>query len=125
MVGTDQVEDVRSFDVGCVRLTEKHLASDPPAPEELSNAVAEATAWFDDLLREVPGATAARTVVGLAGTITTVAAVEIGLAEYDRDADPPLHPHARRDRGRVPHARHRDAWPTGSTTPASSRRGPT
>jgi exopolyphosphatase / guanosine-5'-triphosphate,3'-diphosphate pyrophosphatase len=86
MVGTEKVDDVRSFDVGCVRLTEKHLASDPPAPEELSNAIAEAVAWFDDLLREVPGAAAARTVVGLAGTISTVAAVEIGLAEYRREA---------------------------------------
>ncbi len=86
MVGTDRVEEVRSFDIGCVRLTERHLASDPPAPEELSNAIAAAMGWFDDLLREVPGATAARTVVGLAGTISTVAAVEIGLAEWDRDA---------------------------------------
>jgi len=79
MVGTDRVEDMRSFDIGSVRLTEKHLASDPPAPEELSNAIAEAAGWFDDLMREVPGAAAARTVVGLAGTISTVAAVEIGL----------------------------------------------
>jgi len=85
MVGTDRVEAVRSFDIGCVRLTEKHLASDPPAPEELSNAIAEAQGWFDDLLREVPGATRARTVVGLAGTISTVAAVEIGMVEWDRD----------------------------------------
>jgi exopolyphosphatase/guanosine-5'-triphosphate,3'-diphosphate pyrophosphatase len=86
MVGTERVEAVRSFDVGCVRLTEKHLRSDPPAPEELSNAIAEAADWFDDLVREVPAATAARTVVGLAGTISTVAAVEIGLAAWDRDA---------------------------------------
>jgi exopolyphosphatase/guanosine-5'-triphosphate,3'-diphosphate pyrophosphatase len=85
MVGTDRVDAVRSFDVGCVRLTEKHLASDPPAPEELSNAIDEATRWFDDLVREVPASLAARTVVGLAGTISTVAAVEIGLAEWDRD----------------------------------------
>jgi exopolyphosphatase/guanosine-5'-triphosphate,3'-diphosphate pyrophosphatase len=85
MVGTREVESVRSFDVGCVRLTEKHLQSDPPAPEELANAIAEATDWFEDLVREVPAATAAQTVVGLAGTISTVAAVEIGLAEWDRD----------------------------------------
>jgi exopolyphosphatase / guanosine-5'-triphosphate,3'-diphosphate pyrophosphatase len=85
MVGTDRVEALRSFDLGCVRLTEKHLQSDPPAPEELSNAIAEATDWFDDLAREVPGALEARTVVGLAGTITTVAAVEIGMAVWDRD----------------------------------------
>jgi exopolyphosphatase/guanosine-5'-triphosphate,3'-diphosphate pyrophosphatase len=82
MVGTDKPDEVRSFDIGCVRLTEKHLASDPPEPEELSNAIAEATSWFEDLAREVEGIGAVRTVVGTAGTITTVAAVEIGT-EYD------------------------------------------
>jgi len=86
IVGTEEVDAIRSFDLGCVRLTETHLSSDPPAPEELSNAIAEAIGWFDDLVREVPAAQAARQVVGLAGTITTVAAVEIGLAEWDRDA---------------------------------------
>jgi len=85
MVGTDHPEAVRSFDVGCVRLTEKHLVSDPPAAEELSNAIAEASAWFDDLLREVPAATQAQTVVGLAGTISAIGAVELGMATYDRD----------------------------------------
>jgi exopolyphosphatase/guanosine-5'-triphosphate,3'-diphosphate pyrophosphatase len=86
IVGTERVDVVRSLDLGCVRLTEKHLTSDPPAPEELSNAIAEATDHFDDLLREVPQVHTARQVVGLAGTITTVAAVEIGLLEWDRDA---------------------------------------
>jgi exopolyphosphatase/guanosine-5'-triphosphate,3'-diphosphate pyrophosphatase len=86
IVGTAQVDALRSFDLGCVRLTEKHLASDPPAAEELSNAIAEAADWFDDLIREVPAAQSARLVVGLAGTITTVAAVEIGLVEWDRAA---------------------------------------
>ena len=86
IVGTTQVDAVRSLDIGCVRLTEKHLVSDPPAPEELSNAIAEATDLFADLLREVPEVGTARTIVGLAGTITTIAAVEIGLAEWDRDA---------------------------------------
>jgi exopolyphosphatase/guanosine-5'-triphosphate,3'-diphosphate pyrophosphatase len=86
MVGTDAVTDVRSFDIGCVRLTEKHLASDPPEPEELSNAIAEAGAWFEDLVREVPDAARANTVIGVAGTITTVAAIEIGVPAYDRSA---------------------------------------
>ncbi|HET6969469.1 MAG TPA: exopolyphosphatase, partial [Ornithinibacter sp.] len=84
MVGTGEPEEVRSFDVGCVRLTEKHLVSDPPAPEELSNAIADAAAWFEDLAREVPLVHQVRTVIGLAGTISTVASVEIGLAAYDR-----------------------------------------
>ena len=47
MVGTDKPDEVRSYDIGCVRLTEKHLAADPPEPEELSNAIAEAT-WIKE-----------------------------------------------------------------------------
>ncbi|MFZ6005241.1 MAG: exopolyphosphatase [Actinomycetota bacterium] len=86
IVGTNHLEAVRSIDVGCVRLSEKHLASDPPAPEELSNAIGEAISEIDDVLREIPLVHAARTVVGLAGTVTTVAAVEMGLSEWDRDA---------------------------------------
>lgn len=84
ILGTTGVEAVRSLDLGCVRLTEKHAFSDPPAPEELSNAIAEATLLFEDAVREVPGYAAARTLVGVAGTVSTVAAVEIGLAEWDR-----------------------------------------
>lgn len=85
MIGTDHVEEVRSLELGCVRLTEKHLTSDPPAPEELSNAIGEVTDELDRVLHAVPSMRRARTVVGLAGTVTTVAAVEIGLAEWDRD----------------------------------------
>lgn len=86
IVGSDAAQGVRSLDVGCVRLSEKHLRTDPPAPEELANAIAEVTDGIEDALRVLPLASEARTVVGLAGTITTVVAVEIGLAEWDRDA---------------------------------------
>lgn len=86
IVGTETAEVVRSFDLGSVRLSETHLTGDPPAPEELSNAIAEAADWFDELIREVPSTGTVQQVVGLAGTISTVAAVEIGLAEWDRDA---------------------------------------
>lgn len=75
-----------SLPMGCVRTTEQYLESDPPAPEELSVAV---TAVRDDLAevsRALPHIEKARTFVGLAGTITTVAAVELGQVEYDRDA---------------------------------------
>ncbi len=85
IVGTTSVEAVRSLDLGCVRLTEKHLESDPPAPEELSNAIGEATWLLEEVLREVPAFTEAKTLIGVAGTVTTVAAVEVGLVEWDRD----------------------------------------
>src|SRR5207249_12327360 len=61
------------------------LHHDPPEPEELSAAISVAEAYLDDVVREIPAVKDARRLVGLAGTITTVAAVEIGLAEYDRD----------------------------------------
>jgi exopolyphosphatase/guanosine-5'-triphosphate,3'-diphosphate pyrophosphatase len=75
-----------SVDVGCVRLTETYLHSDPPAPEELHACIAVTREYLQDVLRELPQVGDARTFVGLAGTVTTVAAVEIGLATYDRDA---------------------------------------
>ena len=75
-----------SIPLGSVRLSEQQLRSDPPAPEELSNAIALVDAYLDDVLREIPAVTEARTMVGTGGTITTVAAVEIGLPSYDRDA---------------------------------------
>lgn len=81
-----RIEASLSIDVGCVRLTERFLESDPPAPEELTAAISYTDAWLDDVLREIPQVGEARTVIGLAGTVSTVAAVEQGLATYDRDA---------------------------------------
>jgi exopolyphosphatase/guanosine-5'-triphosphate,3'-diphosphate pyrophosphatase len=85
IAGTEQVEGVMSVDIGCVRLTEKFLLHDPPQPEELTACISLTEAYLDDVVREVPAAAEARTLVGVAGTITTVAAVEMGLATYDRD----------------------------------------
>jgi len=86
-VGPDptQCDGVVSLDVGCVRLTEKFLEHDPPRPEELTAAISLTEAYLDDVTRELPASQAARTVIGLAGTVSTVAAVEIGLETYDRD----------------------------------------
>jgi exopolyphosphatase/guanosine-5'-triphosphate,3'-diphosphate pyrophosphatase len=86
IVGTTEPEGVISVNVGCVRLTERFFEHDPPRAEELSSAISVAEAHLDDVLREVPAVASARTYVGLAGTITTVAAIELGLQEYDRDA---------------------------------------
>jgi exopolyphosphatase/guanosine-5'-triphosphate,3'-diphosphate pyrophosphatase len=78
-------QGVLSLDIGCVRLTEKFLTTDPPAPEELSQALSVVRDHLEDVVREIPAANDARRLVGLAGTVTTVAAIEQGLAEYDRD----------------------------------------
>jgi exopolyphosphatase/guanosine-5'-triphosphate,3'-diphosphate pyrophosphatase len=85
VLGTDTPQDLVSIDVGCVRVTEQFLHGDPPEPEELSNAVAIVRDHLADVERAIPGAVDAATLVGLAGTVTTVAAVEMGLLEYDRD----------------------------------------
>ena len=83
VVGTDEPVGVISVDVGCVRLTERYLHHDPPSPLELSQAISVMHAYLDDVKREVPSVKDAVRLVGLAGTVTTMAAVEIGLAEYD------------------------------------------
>jgi exopolyphosphatase / guanosine-5'-triphosphate,3'-diphosphate pyrophosphatase len=76
---------VMSIDVGCVRLTERWLHGDPPKPEELSQALSVVRDHLDDVRRDLPAVDTAARLVGLAGTVTTVAAVEIGLATYDRN----------------------------------------
>jgi exopolyphosphatase/guanosine-5'-triphosphate,3'-diphosphate pyrophosphatase len=73
-----------SVDVGCVRLTEKWLHGDPPAPEELHACISVTTQYLEDVVREHPAMRGARLMIGVAGTVSTVAAVEIGLSEYDR-----------------------------------------
>jgi exopolyphosphatase/guanosine-5'-triphosphate,3'-diphosphate pyrophosphatase len=83
VLGTDAPSGLVSIDMGCVRVTEQYLESDPPAPEELSNAIAAVRDLVAEVPRMIPGAADAATLVGLAGTVTTVAAVELGIPEYD------------------------------------------
>ena len=83
VVGGADPQCVVSVDMGCVRVTEKFLHADPPDPAELSQAISVMHAHLDDVERAAPAVKGARRLVGLAGTITTMAAVEIGLAHYD------------------------------------------
>ena len=71
-----------SVDVGCVRLTERHLRSDPPQSAEIAAARADIDRALDDVAAAVPVAQA-RTLVGLAGSVTTVTAIALGLPVYD------------------------------------------
>jgi exopolyphosphatase/guanosine-5'-triphosphate,3'-diphosphate pyrophosphatase len=79
IVGHEEPEALTSVDIGCVRLTEQYLHSDPPTPEELSEAVSIVRDHLADVDRLVPGAATAATVVGTAGTIWTLAAIELGV----------------------------------------------
>ncbi len=83
--GSDQCEAAWSADVGCVRLTEKYLEHDPPQPEELVMCLSMVELELDDVLREIPQVAGARSLVGLAGTVTAAAAIEQGLTTYERD----------------------------------------
>ncbi|WP_106402948.1 Ppx/GppA phosphatase family protein [Actinocorallia populi] len=85
VVGGSGVEAARSMDIGCVRMTERHFkGANPPSPELISNAVADIDAALREVRRSVPVADA-RTLVGLAGSVTTVAAMSMGLETYDSE----------------------------------------
>jgi exopolyphosphatase/guanosine-5'-triphosphate,3'-diphosphate pyrophosphatase len=74
-----QVIAARSVDIGCVRMTERHLHGDPPTAPE----VAAATADIDAALDLVDSLSGGATLIGLAGSVTTVAGIALGLTEYD------------------------------------------
>jgi exopolyphosphatase / guanosine-5'-triphosphate,3'-diphosphate pyrophosphatase len=74
-----QIDFAESYDVGSVRLTERHVTHDPPTPAERT-AIAEAAG---KAFENVPSLRGSRVPVGIAGTMTTLAAVSLGLATYD------------------------------------------
>jgi len=71
-----------SVDVGCVRLTERHLHADPPAPAEVAAATADIDRALDDVATAI-AVQEARSLVGLAGSVTTVTAIALDLPVYD------------------------------------------
>jgi len=84
MIGVgNELQHTVSFPFGAVVLTETELQRDPPRPEELTNAIGLVTDFMDDLVREQPQVLDATRVVGVAGTIVTIAAVELGIARFD------------------------------------------
>ncbi|MGW2180140.1 Ppx/GppA phosphatase family protein [Streptomyces sp. NPDC001732] len=90
VVGDDHVRAARSVDIGCVRMTERHLVhdgtvTDPPSAGRIDAIRADIEAALDLAEESVPLAGAA-TLVGLAGTVTTIAAIALGLDAYDSAA---------------------------------------
>ncbi|MBK3633293.1 Ppx/GppA family phosphatase [Streptomyces sp. MBT97] len=90
VVGDDRVRAARSVDVGCVRMTERHLVvdgkvTDPPTAGQVAAMRADIEAALDLAERTVP-LREAHTLVGLAGSVTTVAAIALGLDAYDSAA---------------------------------------
>ncbi|MCL6673105.1 Ppx/GppA phosphatase family protein [Streptomyces panaciradicis] len=87
VVGDDHVRAARSVDVGCVRMTERHLvvdgaAGDPPSEEQIAAMRADIERALD-LAEETVPLGEARTLVGLAGSVTTVSAIAQDLPAYD------------------------------------------
>ena len=82
--GTDDVEQSLSVDVGCVRMTERHLRSDPPTAGEIAAATADIEAAMDRVANVVDfqGILA---LVGLAGSVTTITAHALRLPGYDAE----------------------------------------
>jgi len=81
VLGRQTVDHAISVDIGCVRMTERHLHDDPPTGDQVRAAEADIAANVDRALEVVPGRTA-RTLVGLAGSVTTVTALGLGLDSY-------------------------------------------
>ena len=82
--GTDKVEQARSVDVGCVRMTERHLCDDPPTSSQIAAATADIDAAIDQAA-EVVDFQGISALVGLAGTVTTITAHALQLTTYDAD----------------------------------------
>jgi len=79
---TIDVEAAVSVNIGCVRMTERHLHGDPPSPQEIESVEADVAAALDEAAAAVP-LERARSLVGVAGTVTTLVALIHGLPAYD------------------------------------------
>jgi exopolyphosphatase/guanosine-5'-triphosphate,3'-diphosphate pyrophosphatase len=113
IVGSDEPEGLCSIDIGCVRLTEQFLHSDPPTAEELSQAVSVVRDQLADVGRTLPAAGRASTLVGTAGTVWTLAAVELGVDAARSDLI---------DHFRLSRAAAEEVFRTLATEPAGRRR---
>lgn len=82
VLGDGAARSARSVDVGSVRLTERHLHHDPPTPGQVTAAVADIDAALDEV-GDVVALDETATLVGVAGTVTTVAGIALGLPAYD------------------------------------------
>jgi exopolyphosphatase/guanosine-5'-triphosphate,3'-diphosphate pyrophosphatase len=82
--GERSVEAALSVDVGCVRMTERHLVDDPPSDAQVAAARRDVEAALDRVAQAVPLA-GAGALVGLAGTVTTITACALDLPAYDAE----------------------------------------
>jgi exopolyphosphatase/guanosine-5'-triphosphate,3'-diphosphate pyrophosphatase len=82
ILGTRAPEQLISVDMGCVRMSERHLHTDPPAAEELEACCADVRQTLSEVRRAVD-VKRAKCMVGLAGTVTALGYLKLGLKHYD------------------------------------------
>ena len=82
--GGEKVSTAKSVNIGCVRMSERHFHSQPPAMDQIANAIVDIDFAINQAGVSVP-ITTAKTLIAVAGTATTVAAAALGLSKYDRD----------------------------------------
>lgn len=80
--GAVDIDAAMSVNIGCVRMTERHLHGDPPSPEEIARVESDVAAALDEAAGVVP-LEQAQSLVGVAGTVTTLVALIHGLPAYD------------------------------------------
>ena len=85
-VGTESIEIFASIPFGAVTSTDSHISSDLPRPEDLTNLIGAVSDELEDITRDHPVVGSQMRTVGVAGTIVTIAAVELGLHEFDDSA---------------------------------------
>jgi exopolyphosphatase/guanosine-5'-triphosphate,3'-diphosphate pyrophosphatase len=85
-VGTESIEIFASIPFGAVTSTDSHISSDLPRPEDLTNLIGAVSDELEDITRDHPVMGSPMRTIGVAGTIVTIAAVELGLPEFDDSA---------------------------------------
>ena len=85
-VGTQSIDVFASIPFGAVTSTDSHISSDLPRPEDLTNLIGAVSDELEDITRDHPIVASPIRTVGVAGTIVTIAAVELGLHEFDDTA---------------------------------------
>ena len=81
--GAEKVEFAKSVDIGCVRMSERHLTLQPPTMAQIAEAIVDIDIAITQAAKVVP-ISQAKSLVAVAGTATTVAAAALKLVDYDR-----------------------------------------
>lgn len=85
VLGSEKVDSANSVNIGCVRMSERHLTSQPPTMDQIARAIVDIDLAITQAASVVP-ITTAKSLIAVAGTATTVAAAALELSEYDRYA---------------------------------------